>query len=194
MDTKNQSFTDAEAKYKALVGLDSLNTFDQSVFRHGLKSAFRKAYESYPWPEFCHFGEEVTLNVTKQIRIFNKNNDPFIPSSNRERYGYNIDSVLNSDNVLFNTYLKDNFYDWHKDASNNYYHDIKFTILINNSTENYYGGDFQIFTSGGEHTISNFNKTGTVLMFKSDIPHRVLPVNKGKRNSIAFFIRGSKFI
>lgn len=124
---------------------------------------------------------------------FKKLNETIIVT-NRERYGYNIDSVLNSDNVLFNTYLKDNFYDWHKDASNNYYHDIKFTILINNSTENYYGGDFQIFTSGGEHTISNFNKTGTVLMFKSDIPHRVLPVNKGKRNSIAFFIRGSKFI
>ncbi len=95
MDTKNQSFTDAEAKYKALVGLDSLNSFDQSVFRHGLKSAFRKAYESYPWPEFCHFGEEVTLNVTKQIRIFNKDNDPFTSSTEVGVGDNNIDSVLN---------------------------------------------------------------------------------------------------
>jgi hypothetical protein len=95
MDTKNQSFSDAESKFKALIGVDVLNTFDQTLFRHALKQYFRKAYESYPWPEFCHFGEEVTLNVTKQIRIFNKDNDPFTSSTEVGMGDNNIDSVLN---------------------------------------------------------------------------------------------------
>lgn len=114
--------------------------------------------------------------------------------TNREQYGFYIDPLLNSDNVLFNTYVPGSFYDWHKDASNNPFHDVKFTILINNSTRDYTGGDFQIFSIGGEKTVHQFNKSGSVVMFKSDSPHRVLPIKTGERSTIAFFIKGSKFV
>jgi len=102
--------------------------------------------------------------------------------------------MLDVDGVLFNTYVKGDFYDWHKDESISPYHDYKFTILINNSTNKYLGGDFQIFSTGGEKTVNEFNQPGDVVMFKSDIPHKVLPIKTGKRNSIAFFIKGSKFV
>ena len=118
-----------------------------------------------------------------------------IALTNRQEYGFNIDyPIFDFENVLFNTYLKDNFYDWHKDGSNHALHDIKFTVLINTSLKKYSGGDFQIFTTGGAHTIPTFNDTGDVIMFKSDTPHRVLPVQQGERNSITLFIKGSKFV
>jgi len=117
-----------------------------------------------------------------------------IKITNMENYGYHIYDMLNSDTVLFNTYNKNDYYDWHKDGSNNSYYDLKFTVLINNSLDKYEGGDFQIFSFGGENTINEFNTPGSVLMFKSDIPHRVLPVENGIRNSIALFIKGNKFI
>ena len=114
--------------------------------------------------------------------------------TNGDKYGYHINPMLDVDSVLFNTYVKGNFYDWHKDESRSHYHDYKFTILINNSTNKYSGGDFQIFSTGGEKTIDEFNQPGDVVMFKSDIPHKVLPIKTGERNSIAFFIKGSKFV
>ena len=126
--------------------------------------------------------------------LLGKLNDTIV-LTNRQEYGFNIDyPIFDFENVLFNTYLKDNFYDWHKDGSNHALHDIKFTVLINTSLKKYSGGDFQIFTTGGAHTIPTFNDTGDVIMFKSDTPHRVLPVQQGERNSITLFIKGSKFV
>ena len=117
-----------------------------------------------------------------------------IEINNQFNYGYSIYNLNDLDTVLFNTYKENDFYDWHKDLSNNPNHDIKFTILINNSLKEYEGGDFKIFSYGGENTIKDFNESGTVLMFKGDIPHKVISIKKGIRNSIVFFIKGNKFI
>tara|TARA_R110001606_G_scaffold309980_1_gene456975 strand:+ start:1835 stop:2581 length:747 start_codon:yes stop_codon:yes gene_type:complete len=54
-------FSDGVLKYKALLGLDTLNTHDDSVFRANLKSRFKKAFEKYAWPDFCQIGELVSL-------------------------------------------------------------------------------------------------------------------------------------
>ena len=117
-----------------------------------------------------------------------------IKITNLENYGYNIFDSLDTDHVLFNTYYKNDFYDWHKENSNNPYHDIKFTIVINNSLEEYKGGELQIFSFGGETNVNEFNSTGSAIMFKSDTIHRVLPIQNGTRNSIVLLIKGSKFI
>ena len=71
--------------------------------------------------------------------------------------------------------------------------DVKFTIIINNSEHNYSGGDFELFTYGGAVKVPELNNVGTAIMFRSDIVHRVLPITKGKRSSMVFFIEGGKF-
>ncbi len=70
--------------------------------------------------------------------LLGKLNDT-IALTNRQEYGFNIDyPIFDFENVLFNTYLKDNFFDWHKVGSNHALHDIKFTDLINPSLKNTY--------------------------------------------------------
>lgn len=130
----------------------------------------------------------------KHIKSFLQKALNEIEINNQINFGYSIYNFNDLDTVLFNTYKENDFYDWHKDQSNNSNHDIKFTILINNSLKDYQGGDLQLFSYGGENTIKEFNEPGSLLMFKSDIPHRVLPIEKGMRNSIVFFIKGPKFI
>ncbi len=113
---------------------------------------------------------------------------------NQFNYGYSLYNFNDLDTVLFNSYKENDFYDWHKDGSNNQFHDVKFTIIINNSLQEYKGGGLEIFSHGGKTPIKEFEEPGSLLMFKSDIPHRVLPIEKGIRNSIVFFIKGPKFI
>jgi len=56
-----ESFADGLLKYKALIGLDTLNTHDDSVFLANLKTRFSQAFDAYAWPDFCVFGELVSL-------------------------------------------------------------------------------------------------------------------------------------
>lgn len=94
VDVKTESFADAESKFKALIGVDVLNTFDQTLFRHALKQYFRKGLDAYAWPEFCKFGEQLTLNASKKIRIYNEQNTS--PGSSETILGLgNVDSILN---------------------------------------------------------------------------------------------------
>tara|TARA_Y100001951_G_C11155231_1_gene191554 strand:+ start:88 stop:660 length:573 start_codon:yes stop_codon:yes gene_type:complete len=119
-----------------------------------------------------------------------------IKITNRDNLGYHLYDLFDTDLLLLNTYdAKDGSeYKWHKDAETNKAFDIKFTVLINASIEPYEGGTLQLFTNGGAAEVTEMNKPGCVVMFKSDIPHRVLPVTSGIRRSITIFINGPKFV
>ena len=119
-----------------------------------------------------------------------------IKITNRDNFGYHLYDLFDTDLLLFNTYnAKDESkYDWHKDAETDKAFDIKFTILINASIEPYEGGRLQFFTNGGELNVTEMDKPGSAIMFKADIPHRVLPVTSGIRRSITIFINGPKFV
>jgi len=117
--------------------------------------------------------------------------------TNQDKYGYHLYNFLDCDTVLCNIYdaQQGHEYPWHKDGEKD--GDkvcIKFTVLINASTEPYEGGQFQLFGNGGEINISEMDYPGCVIMFKSDIPHRVLPVTKGIRRSITIFMKGPHFV
>ena len=43
-------------------------------------------------------------------------------------------------------------------------------------------------------TVEEYNTPGCVIIFKSEIPHRVKKIIEGKRSTIAFFLRGLKYI
>jgi len=115
-------------------------------------------------------------------------------ATNVDQYGYNVYPVLDSDFVNLNTYTKGNKYDWHKDSEpESGITDTKFTILINLSTKKYEGGNLEYYSYGAQE-VTPLNDPGTVVMFPSYVYHRVTPITKGERRSLAIFIRGPKFI
>ena len=85
-----------------------------------------------------------------------------------------------------------NEYKWHSDISAKQLIDIKLTVVINLSTKEYTGGDFEIHLAGGQ-TIKQINGSGNMIMFKSILPHRVLPIIKGERKTLTIFLEGPNF-
>lgn len=156
-----------------------------------------KMYEDIPaWTDNkkLKFINEVKAVEWKHLNNFFKDILQEIKVANRDNFGLQFDDPLDIDNVLLQNYYKNNEYIWHKDGSNNPNHDFKFTVLINVSLEKYKGGEFQLFTNGGEMTIEEYNNPGCVIIFKSEIPHRVKKIIEGERSSVAFFLRGLKYI
>ena len=112
-------------------------------------------------------------------------------------FGYIVFAPYGAQNLLYNTYQsKDkDHYGWHIDESRQPNYDIKLTLLINLSTESYKGGEFQTFEGSKEGQTSHpiYDEPGSAIMFKSYMPHRVLPVTSGTRKSLTMFIFGPKF-
>jgi PKHD-type hydroxylase len=109
-------------------------------------------------------------------------------------FGYIIYGLKNNDVILLNEYSSDNLgkYDWHIDTSQSNLHETKMTALINVSTELYEGGKFEIFNTN-QYEVKELNKPGNLIMFKSFLNHRVLPITKGKRRTLTIFLHGPKF-
>ena len=110
-------------------------------------------------------------------------------------FGYTTFTPYDGANLLYNTYQsKDkDHYNWHIDDSDQPLYDTKLTLLMNLSTESYKGGEFQTFGNNGASSHPDFDKPGSAIMFKSYMPHRVLPVTSGTRKSLSMFINGPKF-
>ena len=83
-------------------------------------------------------------------------------------------------------------YDWHTDETNRELIDIKMTILINLSLKEYEGGNFYLF-KGNEIEVKELNNPGNVVMFKSYVNHKVTPITKGERRTLAIFLYGPAF-
>ena len=110
------------------------------------------------------------------------------------KFGYKMFPIYDTDTVNFNIYSSNNLgnYDWHTDGTRSELVDIKLTCLINLSLQPYEGGKFSLFT-GGEQEVQELNTPGNMVMFKSYLNHRVTPVTKGERRSLAIFLTGPKF-
>ncbi len=111
--------------------------------------------------------------------------------ANNNHFGYDL---FNTDNKAlyqcYNSKFK-NEYKWHSDVSNQPLSDIKLTVIINLSTKKYTGGDFQLHLDG-EKTMNELNESGNMFMFKSMIPHRVLPLLTGERKTLTLFLEGPR--
>jgi len=110
------------------------------------------------------------------------------------KFGYITHNYGDYEYVLYNTYSSKNKgkYDWHNDTANDVTFDIKGTLLIDISEAPYKGGEFKIFHQE-EETVKQFKRPGDALLFKSHMHHKVEPVTKGTRKSLAFFLTGPKF-
>lgn len=118
----------------------------------------------------------------------------FAQICNRQFYGYNLYSLSDSIVALYNIYSSKNKakYDWHSDISRLNCSDTKLTLIINLSNK-YTGGEFEL-NSGNIVEVKEFSNPGSVIIFKSDILHRVKPVLTGERRTLTIFLDGPKWI
>lgn len=121
--------------------------------------------------------------------------DQHVLRHNQEYIGYNIWPQYDGNDIILNEYNSEQSgeYGWHKDHSNKYICDIKLTVLINASLEEYEGGKFYLFTGNGERHVPELDTPGNMIIFKSDQVHKVTPVTKGKRHSITLFYNGPRW-
>jgi prenyltransferase beta subunit len=130
----------------------------------------------------------------KKIKHFLNNfKDIFMYDSNIN-FGYQLFGLNDLDQCNLNIYSSKNLgkYDWHTDLSMNPLYDIKLTLLINLSQKEYEGGQFYIFNTN-EIEVKELNTPGSAIIFPSFLNHKVMPVTKGERRTLALFLIGPKF-
>ena len=131
---------------------------------------------------------------------------PYMEKAN-ERAGWKYD-IRYAATMQITRYKKGEFYYFHKDGKgdhlsaydmpdNEFMHGnvrkLSMTVLLN---DNYEGGEFQFANYNQEkceiHT-PKFNKTGMIIVFPSDMEHRIAPVTKGIRYSLVVWVLGPPF-
>ena len=149
-------------------------------------------------------GGKATLKNVSQVKaiewkyvkdILNPHYDN-ICQVNTENYGFSFWPQNNVEICLHNTYDEKNeaSYNWHYDGSPDFSHTYRLTVLINTSLEKYEGGHLELFANGGVLRVPELDNSGSIVIFRAEMLHRVTPVTKGTRNSLAFFIKGPKYI
>ena len=132
---------------------------------------------------------------------------PFIKEANAHA-GWNYD-IRSCESQQLTRYKKGGYYKWHTDGRsdslsayndpsnvhiNGYVRKLSLSLLLN---DNFEGGDFQIASYLGEKfeamTPIDLNLSGTVLVFPSFLEHRVTPVIKGTKYSLATWFLGPPF-
>ena len=131
---------------------------------------------------------------------------PWMEQAN-ERAGWKYD-ITGAEGMQITRYKKGGFYCFHKDGrgdnlsaydlpDNEFMHGhvrkLSMTVLLN---DNYEGGEFQFATYNREEceiSTPEFNKTGMIIVFPSDMEHGVAPVTKGIRYSLVTWFLGPPF-
>ena len=131
---------------------------------------------------------------------------PYMEQAN-EQAGWKYD-IRGAESMQITRYKKGGFYYFHKDGpgdhlssydmpDNEFMHGhvrkLSMTVLLN---ENYEGGEFQFAAYKQEKCIietPEFNKMGSIIVFPSDVEHRVAPVTKGIRYSLVVWFVGPPF-
>lgn len=85
-------------------------------------------------------------------------------------------------------------YDWHNDlmlVDNQYVRKLSVTILLSDTNE-FKGGAFLSAADGVQLELEQAQ--GRLIVFPSWMPHKVMPVLKGKRISLVLWLHGEKFV
>jgi PKHD-type hydroxylase len=85
-------------------------------------------------------------------------------------------------------------YDWHQDLmliDNQYVRKLSVSILLSDTTE-FKGGAFLSAADGVHQELEQAQ--GRMIVFPSWMPHKVMPVLKGKRISLVCWVHGEKFV
>ena len=134
--------------------------------------------------------------------------NPFIHIANKQA-DWNFQWDWN-EACQFTKYSKGQYYGWHTDQGpNSVKHDDKningktrklsLTLQLTDKTK-YEGGDFQFMWIENSKkdllnitTVDDAKDIGTIIVFPSFIYHQVLPITKGKRESLVNWSLGKKF-
>jgi PKHD-type hydroxylase len=125
----------------------------------------------------------------------------FINDANKAS-GWNFD-VNFTEKAQFTIYNKSNYYDWHIDEmdpvnnpKNKEMHGkirkLSMSILLNNPNE-YEGGELEFNTPNGVFKCTELEQEGSLVVFPSNVLHRVTPVTKGTRYSLVSWTLGPPY-
>ena len=134
--------------------------------------------------------------------------NPFIHTAN-QRAGWNFQWDWNEDSQ-FTIYEKGQYYGWHVDQRPEAFKNksknidgktrkLSLTLQLTDKST-YTGGDFQLMWILGDKkdllniiTVNDAKDIGTIIIFPSFIHHQVLPITKGKRESLVNWSIGKRF-
>ena len=119
---------------------------------------------------------------------------------NQQKWNYDLDGC---DSLQYGIYSAGGFYDWHIDEESEIHNingkalirKLSMTIWLNDPNE-YEGGEFDIEIKGPFEDIRYDTlklKKGSIVIFPSDMWHRVRPVTSGVRKSLVTWFRGAPF-
>ena len=120
-----------------------------------------------------------------------------------KKSGWNFD-VDFTELIQFTIYKQKQYYDWHVDqnalpysnhSNDNYNGKIRklsMSILLNNPNE-FKGGQLEFDTPNGLFVCKELNSQGSLVVFPSNVKHRVNPVTKGTRYSLVSWTLGLPF-
>jgi len=143
----------------------------------------------------------------------------YVLRANRENFRYDLTSI-DSESMQYTCYDEGDYYQWHTDDSieshialssilsssnatpspnaindylsiqTEYVRKLSFSLMLSDADE-YEGGNFQIL----DHKKTCFlpRKRGTLIIFDSRAPHRVLKVTKGQRKSLVGWCIGPRW-
>lgn len=115
-----------------------------------------------------------------------------IGTVNRDHFLYDVDDFGPMQYTKYNvnghyTWHWDVFFGWRKNQRK-----ISVVIMLN-SPDDYEGGEFEIVTNGNLNDIQQIKPLkGDALFFASWMPHRVLPVSSGERNTLVTWVTGPR--
>jgi PKHD-type hydroxylase len=116
------------------------------------------------------------------------------PRVNYDLFLYDIETI---ETIQFTRYTEDQFYDWHIDSHNvwlNYERKISGVVFLDDP-DDYEGGELEIITDGSpDRSIKIKPNKGEIAYFASWMPHRALPVTKGTRRTLVFWVQGKRTI
>lgn len=116
-----------------------------------------------------------------------------IRNTNQDVFGYDL-FTRNPSGFNINKYKENkNEYPYHIDEQElGSASDVKLTAILNLSKDKYLGGEFQMFL-GDNHIVKEINNPGDLLIFPSNIYHRVLPVTSGERITLSMWFYGPNY-
>ena len=118
----------------------------------------------------------------------------FVEMVNSNFFKFDTYPLQDDDFINYNVYTEEKHseYDWHNDfPTGHLLDDKKLTVLVNLSEKEYIGGDFELFLNH-PRPIKEISIPGSILVFPSFIQHRVTPVTKGERVSLALWYNGPR--
>lgn len=137
------------------------------------------------------------LEFGRDLQFLYENVDKLVKRAN-QLAGWNYEYSY-IEPIQYTVYGKGQYYDWHMDAGSTgaqAKRKLGFTILLDDA-DTFEGGDFQIEWGNPNdenriHTLK-LDKAGSMVVFPSNVYHRVTEVTKGTRRSLVGWIHGPAF-